>query len=92
MLRWARERAGLPVGSLERQFPKLEYRERGEARLTVKQLEELAKATHTPVGYLFLPEPPIERVPIPNFRTIEDALVAHPSPDLREPVKNQQLG
>lgn len=65
---------------------------RGEARPTVKQLEGLAKATHTPVGYLFLPEPPIERGSIPDFRMIENALVGHSSPNLRVPLQNQHLG
>ena len=92
MLRWARERAGLTVGDLERRFPKLERWERGEARPTLKQLEGLAKATRTPVGYLFLPEPPVEQVPIPDFRTIGNTLLGNPTPDLREPVKNQRRG
>jgi len=86
MLRWARARAGLTVRNLERRFPKLERWERGEAMPTLKQLEGLAKATHTPVGYLFLPEPPLERIPIPDLRTVRNALLAHPSPDLLEMI------
>lgn len=86
LLRWARERAGLGPGALAPRFPQLGAWERGDERPTLKQLEGFAKATHTPVGYLFLQEPPIERVPIPDFRTVGSARVARPSPDLLDTV------
>ncbi len=35
-----------------------------------------------PIGYLFLPEPPVEPIPIPDFRTIAGTEIASPSPDL----------
>ena len=86
LLRWARERAGLSAAMLARRFPKLEAWERGEARPTLKQIESFAKATYTPVGFLFLREPPVESVPIPDFRTVENVHVGHPSPDLLDTV------
>lgn len=82
LVRWARERAGFEPDALARRFPRLAAWEQGEERPTLKQIETFAKATHTPVGYLFLQEPPIERVPIPDFRTIGNARIARPSPDL----------
>ena len=45
-------------------------------------MEALAKATLTPVGYFFLPEPPVERLPLPDFRTVRDTLLSRPSPNL----------
>jgi transcriptional regulator with XRE-family HTH domain len=54
LLRWARERAGFDLGELTHRFPQLAAWERGAARPTLKQIERFAKATHTPVGYLFL--------------------------------------
>jgi Zn-dependent peptidase ImmA (M78 family) len=82
MLRWACERAGFDIGALTHRIPQLTAWERGEKQPTLKQLEGFAKATHTPVGYLFLPEPPVERVPIPDFRTVANERIDHPSPDL----------
>jgi len=71
---------------LTRRFPKLEAWECGEGHPTLKQLEAFAKTTHTPVGFLFLPVPPVERVPVPDFRTVSNAYVGHPSPDLLDTV------
>ena len=86
LLRWARERAGLGAGSLAHRFPQLEAWERGEQRPTFKQIEDFAKATHTPVGYLFLQKPPVERIPIPDFRTAGNEHIERPSPDLLETI------
>jgi len=86
MLRWACERAGLDIEALAHRIPQLPAWERGEKQPTFKQLEAFAKATHTPFGYLFLPEPPEEPVPIPDFRTMRDARVRRPSPDLLDIV------
>ena len=82
MLTWARERAGLEPAELEHRFPKLAQWEAREAQPTLKQLDAFAKAVHVPVGYLFLPEPPQEPLPIPDFRTMEGRGVRRPSPDL----------
>ena len=86
LLRWARERAGYTVEGLATRFPKLRDWERGEAWPTLKQVESYAKATHTPVGFLFLPAPPVEEVPIPDFRTVGNTHIGHPSPDLLETI------
>jgi len=83
---WARQRSGVDSDVLAQRFPKLEEWEGGEVAPTLKQLEKFARATHTPVGFFFLPEPPIEVVPIPDFRTIADQPVGRPSPDLLDTV------
>jgi len=82
MIRWACERAGYEPRDLAHRIPQLPAWERGEKQPTLKQLEGFAKATHTPIGFLFLAEPPEERVPIPDFRTVGDAGIGRPSPDL----------
>ena len=86
LLRWARERSGRSAERLAGMFPKLEAWERGEAQPTLKQLEQFAKATFTPVGYLFLQQPPAEGVPIPDFRTIASTPTGRPSPDLLDTI------
>lgn len=86
MLRWARDRARMDVLALTARFPKLEAWEAGEVLPTLKQLENYARATHAPIGYFFLPAPPVEPVPIPDFRTMADRAVVHPSPDLLDTV------
>ncbi len=86
LLRWACERAGYAVADLEQEFPRLAAWERGEERPTLKQVEAFAKTTHTPIGYLFLPTPPVEKVPIPDFRRMDNQHAGHPSPDLLETI------
>ncbi len=82
MLRWARERAGFTLDDLAPRFPHLAAWEHGETLPTLKQIEKFAKATYTPVGFLFLTEPPVEQVPIPDFRTMDNAFAGRPSPHL----------
>ncbi len=82
LLTWARERAGLDALALAGRFPKLTEWEDGELQPTLRQLEDFARAVHVPIGYLFLPTPPDEALPIPDFRTLAERSVARPSPNL----------
>ncbi len=86
LLAWARDRSGVSAERLASKFPALDAWESGARHPTLKQLEAFAAATHTPVGYLFLPEPPEERLPLPDFRTVGDISVGHASPDLLDTV------
>lgn len=87
LLRWARERAGIhEVSELRGRFPKIDEWEAGELRPTLKQLEAFAQALHVPIGYLFLPNPPEEPLPIPDFRTHDGRGVRRPSPDLLDMI------
>lgn len=90
LLKWARNRARLEVRDLAAKFPKYGAWEQGEAQPTFKQLESFARATATPFGYLFLDEPPIEALHIPDFRTIRSEAVGRPSPELLETVQLMQ--
>ena len=86
MLRWARERARIDSLALASKFPKLQAWESGDLHPTLKQLEDYAQATHAPIGYFFLPEPPVEALPIPDFRTVADRAISRPSPNLLDTV------
>ena len=86
ILRWARERARMEQDELAARFKKLPEWEDGETQPTLKQIEAFAKAVHVPVGYLFLPEPPEEPLPIPDFRTVEGVPLARPSPNMLEMI------
>lgn len=87
---WAKERSGLGQDELASKFPKLDQWQAGDSTPTLKQLESFAAATRTPIGYLFLPDPPEERLPIPDFRTVRDEPVARPSPDLLDTIHLSQ--
>jgi Zn-dependent peptidase ImmA (M78 family) len=86
LLRWARERAGLEPEELAQRFPRLREWEAERAQPTFKQLEQYARATHAPFGYFFLPEPPVEELPIPDFRTAAGRRVQRPSPNLLDTI------
>lgn len=85
LLRWAQERSGVSQDELARKFSELTEWEAGTASPTLKQLEHYASATHTPVGFFFLPEPPDVVVPLPDFRT-RSLMVRRPSPDLLDTI------
>lgn len=83
VLAWAVERA---AAELRHKFPRLDEWLSGAKKPTLRQLEAFAKASSVPFGYLFLSEPPDERLPIPHFRTIEQTPAESPSPALLETI------
>lgn len=87
---WARDRAGLTDDAMTKRFRRFNEWLSGEAQPTLRQLESLAGMTYTPLGYFFLSEPPDERLPIPDFRTLRDKPVLRPSPNLLETVQRMQ--
>lgn len=58
----------------------------GSLKPTLKQLEQFAAATHAPVGFFFLPKPPAESLPLPDFRTLGGAALPTPSADLLDVI------
>lgn len=86
LIGWALDRARLSESDLAHRFPKLDDWRSGAVQPTLKQLEGFAKATRAPLGYFFLDAPPAESVPIPDFRTVVDADLRTPSPDLLDTI------
>jgi Zn-dependent peptidase ImmA (M78 family) len=85
LVEWALARSG-SRSALEERFPRLTDWLTGRAAPTLRQLEDFARASHVPVGYFFLPEPPEETLPIPDMRTFGGRGVRRPSPDLLDVV------
>ncbi len=86
LLSWAMRRAGCTPKELSGRFNKLNDWLEGRLQPTLKRLEDFARATHTPIGYFFLPEPPKETLPIPDLRTTPEARHRHPSAELLETI------
>lgn len=86
LLNWACERANLDPGALAVRFPKIGEWLSGTLQPTLKQIEDFARAVHVPIGFLFLPAPPEEQVPIPDFRTMRDRPIPRPSPNLLDTI------
>lgn len=72
LLRWARVRSGISDDVWAARFPRFEAWVSGDTLPTLRQLQEFAQRTYTPVGFLLLDEPPNEEVPIADFRTVGD--------------------
>lgn len=70
MLTWAIARAGFVLEDFINQNPRVNAWLKGERAPTVRQLEEFSKMVYVPLGYLLLPEPPLEQELIPFFRTM----------------------
>jgi len=86
LLHWASNRAGKSIDALAQKFHALDQWLTGEVGPTVKQLEDFAKATRTPFGFFFLERPPVEEIPIPDFRTVGSERVERLSPDLLDTI------
>lgn len=86
LLRWAVARAGWDEETTDRRAPRLDTWLDQEKRPTLKQLEKFAHDTHTPLGLMFLKEPPVEAIPIPDMRTLQNAQITQPSADLLDTI------
>jgi Zn-dependent peptidase ImmA (M78 family) len=89
IIRWAIERSRIDIEALGVRFPKLSLWLSGDALPTLRQIEKFATATHAPLGYFFLSEPPVERLPIRDFRTVTGT-GDRPSADLMDTIYAMQ--
>ncbi|MGQ3133705.1 MAG: ImmA/IrrE family metallo-endopeptidase [Flavobacteriales bacterium] len=69
IIEWAIIRNGNSLDDFYLHNPNVKSWIDGEKVPTVKQLEDFTHKVHVPFGYMFLPEPPEEKIPLPFFRT-----------------------
>jgi Zn-dependent peptidase ImmA (M78 family)/transcriptional regulator with XRE-family HTH domain len=85
LLSWARRRRGVDASVLAKKLgvspEAVAAWERGDQMPTFPQARRFARALYIPFGYLYLREPPVERVPLADFRTADPTRV-ETSPDL----------
>lgn len=89
VLEWALDRSRRRE-SLERKFPKLSGWRDGDALPTFRQLQDFAKAAAVPFGYLLLQKPPVEQLPVANFRTVSAESGSGLSPELIDTIQAMQ--
>lgn len=68
LLQWARGRSGIDEEVWPKRFPHFDEWVVGDKQPTMRQLQEFAAKTYTPVGFLLLDEPPVESLPVADFR------------------------
>lgn len=92
ILTWSRERAGLSAAQVARKLPvkpeRIKEWEAGKARPTFLQAQKWASVAHVPFGFLFLPQPPVEQLPLPDLRTVGNSAPLRPSLELVDTVKD----
>ena len=86
LLTWARNRRGVQVSDLASKLnvkpEAIEDWEQGERKPTFRQAQRFAEALYVPFGYLYLQDPPVEELPLADYRTIPGQPPKKPSPDL----------
>jgi hypothetical protein len=70
VLRWAAKRAKLTSSILTSHFPNWSKWLRGEEQPTLEELEDFARLTEVPFGFLFLPKPPKHLLPNKKAYTV----------------------
>jgi transcriptional regulator with XRE-family HTH domain len=91
VFRWAIDRARSNPEKLARKLNKtpsavISWTE-GKTRPTFAQAQKVADTLHVPFGYLFLPEPPDERLPLGDFRVAPGKRIP-PSAELIDTVND----
>jgi len=93
VLRWARERVNLSPEALAQKLnvrPDRVTQWEQSGKISIAQADRLAARTHTPLGYLYLQQPPDDSLPIHDFRTRTGDPPKRPSPNLLDTIYQMQ--
>ncbi len=92
LLRWSRERAGLSTEQVAKKLPvkpdRVQEWEAGQTKPTFLQAQKWASLAHIPFGFLFLQQPPVEQLPLPDLRTVGGIAPQRPSLELLDTVRD----
>ena len=92
LLTWSRERAGLSTEQVAKKLPvkpdRVQEWEAGETRPTFLQAQKWASVAHIPFGFLFLQHPPVEKLPLPDLRTVGGIAPQRPTLELLDTVRD----
>ncbi|MGH8603082.1 MAG: ImmA/IrrE family metallo-endopeptidase, partial [Gammaproteobacteria bacterium] len=92
LLSWARHRAELSVDGIAKKIgtkpENVLLWEAGEKRPTFMQAQKFAHFTNIPFGFLYLETPPVEKLPIPDLRTVGSVELRSLSLNLRDVVRD----
>lgn len=88
LISWALEQASVEPGDLRLGDKVVGWLE-GSLQPTLKQLQDFAKSTHVPFGYLMMSEPPALEKPLPDFRR-RDGRSSRYSQELTDEIYAQQ--
>ena len=92
LLRWSRERAGLSTEQVAKKLPvkrdRVQEWEAGETKPTFLQAQKWASLARIPFGFLFLQQPPVEQLPLPDLRTVGGIAPQRPSLELLDTVRD----
>ena len=90
IIEWARRRRNYSIHTLAQRIhiapQKIEAWEKGDARPSFDEAQDLAKKLYIPFGYLYLSQPPMESLPLPDLRTIAKRDHNQPSPDFLDVI------
>ena len=68
----------------------LELWRSGKKQPTFNQLVSFSNKTRIPLGYFFLQSPPVERLGLLEFRTVDSIALQHPSRDLTDTARQME--
>jgi Zn-dependent peptidase ImmA (M78 family)/transcriptional regulator with XRE-family HTH domain len=75
ILTWARKRSGLSIPAIASKIGVsvdiFSSWERGDTHPNLRQAQKIAHKMYIPLGYLFLSDPPVEKVPLRDFRKVK---------------------